>query len=177
MSNVLLKIFTQEQKTILKEYFLSKELELVNLYFAMSPDKPDPDIPFLTERQVLLRFYVNLSEIDPWFHKELLGLREELWNRGAILPNELKQWSYRYPPKSAEPAKRGPHPEIVRDLKLSTFMDMLRVHGHKKKDVVELLCEIINRAPTSIIKAVKKGSEARHQAGFHLGGIAWDDEA
>ena len=55
-------------------------------------------------------------------------------------------------------------------------MDMLRAHGHKKKDVVELLCEILCMEESSVIKAVKKGSEARHQAGFHLGGIAWDDE-
>ncbi|MYD91183.1 MAG: hypothetical protein F4Y08_12735 [Caldilineaceae bacterium SB0662_bin_9] len=62
------------------------------------------------------------------------------------------------------------------ELKISAFMDMLRAHGHKKKDVVELLCEILCMEESSVIKAVKKGSEARHQAGFHLGGIAWDDE-
>ena len=108
MSNILLKLFTQEQKAHLKEYFLSEERELVNMYFAMSPDKPDPDIPFLTERQVLLRFYSNLSEIYPWFDKELLFLLKECKRRADIVPDELKQWLPGYALRSAMPAKRTP---------------------------------------------------------------------
>ena len=98
--------WTPEQKAILREHLTTEQLELPSMYFTLPEDFQDPNDPMIPKRLYLLRYYVNLAEIDPWFDKELRGLLEECKRRFEPIPNELKIWALRFAQNATLPAKR-----------------------------------------------------------------------
>ena len=118
------------------------------------------------ERAVVLNLYLKAAEIDPAVDRELLSLLKECEKRMEPIPDELKRWAVSYAKRSMAPARKGRPSEILRDINISTFVDMVRVAGYKKREVVELLCEILSMAEITIIKADQRGQEIRKQAAF-----------
>ena len=158
--------WTPKQKAILREHLTAQQLELPSMYFALPEDYQDPRDPMIPKRRFLVRYYVNLSEIDPWFNKELVGLLEECKRRFEPVPDELKHWALRFAQNSTLPAKRGRTLETNRDLKILVFTDLMRLDGHKLKDIVALLAEVLYMEESSVLKAIQRAREIQNQCKF-----------
>ena len=151
--------WTPKQKAILREHLTTQKLEHPSMYFALPEDYQDPRDPMIPKRLYLVRYYVNLSEIDTWFNKELLGLLEECKRRFEPIPDELKHWALRFAKNSTLPAKRGRILETNRGLKMLVFTDLMRLDGQKLKDVVALLAEVLHMEGSSVLRAIQRARE------------------
>lgn len=96
--------------TLQEEEFFERLLRgetgfLVDMYFAIPSDQPDPVLSNHSARCILLCHFSNLALEQPWANEELRLLLKELREQRQPIPAVLTAWAYRnvtYPEKTAK---------------------------------------------------------------------------